>query len=115
MKILLVEDDKAIASIMKSTLEQEHDVVVFDSGLDAYVSLMNGEFDLLVTDLMVPIYNGKELIKLVRSWSSNFPIIVVSAIDDSSHDYYLEDYKISEFIKKPFSTKDLLSAVNNIG
>jgi len=60
-RILLVEDDSLVARAVKRTLQREHDVVFVEGGRAALKALEEGQFDLLISDLMMPEMTGMDL------------------------------------------------------
>lgn len=85
-KILLVEDDLVIRVLTRKHLRiWGYEVVEFENGLEAKNYLMGtGELpDLVLTDIMMPILNGKELASFIRKSkrTKNIPIIAVTALD----------------------------------
>lgn len=112
--ILLVDDEKDILVALKELLEMEGYVVL--CALNGQIGLkMFKEFnpDLIITDMMMPIMNGYEMIRLIREDSvhSRVPIIVMSSIAnlgkalDPSWDY---------FIKKPSGIDDILIVIKKL-
>ena len=75
-KILIVEDDKDIHSLIKSILKKEnYEVISAYSGTEALLLIEHNNIDLILLDLMLPGINGEEIVEKVK----NIPIIVISA------------------------------------
>lgn len=111
-KILIIEDDKAIANLLRIAFSQEGYAVVTASlaheGIDDVVKEL---IDLVILDLGLPDSDGKTVIETVRSFSSSLPIIVVSARTDEEEKVHCLDSGANDYIEKPFSTKELLARV----
>jgi two-component system KDP operon response regulator KdpE len=111
-KILIVEDDKAIANLMRIAFSQEGYAVVAASlareGIDDVVKDL---IDLVILDLGLPDADGKSVLETIRSFSSSLPIIVVSARTDEEEKVRCLDSGANDYIEKPFSTLELLARV----
>ena len=81
-KILIIEDEEVIADLEKDYLELSgFDVEITNNGKDGLEKAMNGDFSLIILDLMLPEIDGFEVCKKVRE-ERNIPIIMVSAKKD---------------------------------
>ncbi len=77
-KILIVDDDKHIAAVLRELLLIDgHDVQVVDNASGALVWARQEAFDLILTDILMPMVDGIELIQMIRQ-QSNLPIIAMS-------------------------------------
>ena len=110
-KILIVEDDRNIASFIQTSLEA-HDYQVLTSercgqGMLIYASHMP---DLVILDLGLPDMDGEEFIRQVRTISA-VPILVLSARTDERDKVSALDLGANDYITKPFGTAELLARV----
>ena len=81
-KILIIEDEEAIADLEKDYLElSDFEVQIEYTGDDGLRAALNGDFDLIILDLMLPGMDGFEVCKIIRE-EKNIPIIMVSAKKD---------------------------------
>jgi CheY-like chemotaxis protein len=115
MRLLVAEDDRTFASVLRFTLSHHgFDVTVVEDGQAAWEMLRSGEFDLLVSDYQMPRLGGGELCQRIRQEPrlANLPIILVSAkrleLDVAQ---LRRDYGVRFVFGKPFSPRRLLSAV----
>jgi CheY-like chemotaxis protein len=77
-KILVVDDDKHIAAVLQELLSFDgHDVQVVDNASGALIWIKQESFDLILTDILMPVTDGIELIQMIRQLS-NIPIIAMS-------------------------------------
>ena len=75
MRILVIEDEKKVASFIKKGLEEEHYAVdtAYDGETGLYMAEVN-EYDLVVLDLMIPKIDGLEVLKRIRRSKNNVPV-----------------------------------------
>jgi len=110
--ILVVDDEKDVLSYMKDTLDS-HGYKVFVADNPVYAQDLfkeiSGSIDLIVTDLVMPLMNGVELIRQFREIKPEVKVIGMSGFKGGSLVNELRD--IYFFIKKPFDSAVLLTAV----
>lgn len=107
-KILVVEDDVSIHEVLEELLEKE-DYAVSNaySGTEALLLLERENFDLILLDLMLPAVSGEEIIRKVP----HIPIIVLSAKISSEDKVDCLVLGASDYITKPFDSKELLARI----
>lgn len=107
--ILVVEDDKAIRSLITTTLDtQNYRFRSASTGADAVLEAVSHNPDILLLDLGLPDMDGIEIIRKVRTWS-NMPIIVVSARSEDTDKIDALDAGADDYLTKPFSVEELLA------
>jgi len=110
-KILVVEDEKSIAGLIRAILTTNgYDVLTAASGVEAYSMISSHCPDLVVLDLGLPDMDGMEIISSVRSWTAT-PIIVVSARTFERDKVEALDAGADDYLTKPFSAAELLARV----
>ncbi|PIH03136.1 response regulator transcription factor [Clostridium combesii] len=114
MNILLVEDDKIIASGIEYSLEQEGftTILCYDVA-SAKKALKYNKFDLCIFDLSLPDGNGYELCKIVRE-KEDIPIIFLTACDDEVNVVMGLDMGADDYIIKPFRIRELISRIKSV-
>lgn len=112
VKLLLVEDDKKIATIVKRSLESEGFVVdvAFD-GLDGLWLATEGSYDLMILDLMLPRRNGFQVCADLREQGNWLPILMLTAKDGELDEAEALDTGADDYITKPFSLAVLTARV----
>lgn len=114
MKILVVEDDKIIASGLEYSLEKEGFSIVLcsdvESGKKAFVE---NEFCLCLLDVSLPDGSGYELCKIIRG-KSDVPIIFLTACDDEVNVVMGLDMGADDYITKPFRLRELISRIKSV-
>ncbi len=114
-KILIVEDEITILLMLKEILtEQNYAVVTAKNGLEGFKEFKNGQFDLVLTDVMMPEADGFYLAEQVRAMDSNVPIVMLTALSSEEDQIKAYDLGIDDFISKPFSISVLERKINAI-
>lgn len=115
-KILWVDDDKMIGEIAQEMLEVlGYEGKVVSSGKEAIEELKKESFDLLITDIGMPVMNGWELIKIVKeTFSSDFKIAVLSGWGDQINNDEKIKNEIKYVISKPFKLNEFKTILESI-
>ena len=110
-KILIVEDEEAIADLEKDYLELSgFEVEVANDGETGLEKALNEDFNLLILDLMLPGVDGFEICRQVRD-KKNTPIIMVSAKKDDIDKIRGLGLGADDYMTKPFSPSELVARV----
>ena len=110
-RILVVDDEESVRESAGYTLEQEgFDVVLAGSGEEAEERLGEGEFDLLVLDIMMPGKSGLEVCREVRQTSA-VPIILLTAKDSEADKVEGLESGADDYVTKPFSLRELTGRI----
>lgn len=117
MRILVVEDEDAIARGLRFNFEREgHQVDLAGDGpaaLEIYESAQP-PIDLVVLDLMLPQMSGYEICRTLRRLDTEIPIMALTARTLSEDKVQAFDVGVDQYMTKPFSLPELLSRVNNL-
>ena len=110
-KILIVEDEVAIAELEKDYLELSgFEVEVTTDGMSGLDKALKNEYDLIILDLMLPGVDGFEICRQVRA-EKNTPIIMVSAKKDDIDKIRGLGLGADDYMTKPFSPSELVARV----
>ena len=110
-KILVVEDDQNISSMIQAVLETNgYQVLSAQRCQQGILMLTSHVPDLVVLDLGLPDMDGEEFIRITRQ-SSMIPIIVLSARSEEKDKVYALDLGANDYITKPFGTAELMARV----
>ena len=110
-KILIVEDEAAIAELEKDYLELSgFEVELANDGMVGLEKAINQDYDLLILDLMLPGVDGFEICRQVRA-EKNIPIIMVSAKKEDIDKIRGLGLGADDYITKPFSPSELVARV----
>ena len=115
MKILLVEDDRKIATLVKRGLDAEgYTVDVSFDGREGLWLATEGTYDLILLDLMLPGRNGFQICADLRANGTWTPIIVLTAKDGDLDEAEALDAGADDYLTKPFSFPVLLARVRSM-
>ncbi len=110
-KILLVEDDVEISTMLKNFLTTEKfEVITAYDGKSACEKALSDQFSLVLLDLMLPGMNGIEVMEKIRE-NSSVPIIIISAKDTDSDKTLGLGLGADDYITKPFSVTEVLARI----
>lgn len=84
--------------------------MVYD-GEDGLYYAQNGDYDVVVLDVMMPRMNGYEVVQRLRQNKNNVPVLMLTAKDDVSARVKGLDYGADDYLTKPFATEELLARV----
>ena len=110
-RLLIAEDDPEIAMLERDYLEVEgYDVTVVDNGQQAVTEALNGDYSLLLLDLMLPGCSGYDVCRLIRD-KIDVPILMVTARTESVDKIRGLGLGADDYIPKPFDPAELVARV----
>lgn len=113
-KILIVDDDRDLGEMLKEFLAPDHfDVTARHSGEDGLQALDEGEYDLLILDIMLPGMNGIDVLRQVRQ-SSDMPVIMLTARGEDVDRILGLEFGADDYLSKPFNPRELLARIKAI-
>ena len=111
-KILIVEDEEKIARFVELELKHEgYEVDKEINGRDGLEKALNGNYDLMLLDIMIPQLNGLEVLRRLRR-TSNLPVILLTARDEVMDKVAGLDGGADDYITKPFHIEELVARIN---
>ncbi len=113
-RILIAEDDFALANVVRFNLEQAgSDVTWARNGQEAWRALQTAHFDLMVSDHEMPQLTGIELCRQIRGAEAiaAMPVILLTAKSFEIDEQILAELKLSALLPKPFSPRELVALV----
>ncbi|MEP7217259.1 MAG: response regulator transcription factor [Anaerolineaceae bacterium] len=116
MHILLVEDERRLATAVKRVMEEEGHVVdhVAD-GADALAQARSEPYDAIVLDIKLPSMNGYDVAKRLRAGGDATPILMLTARDSVQDRVQGLDAGADDYLVKPFALAELLARIRAIG
>jgi DNA-binding response OmpR family regulator len=115
MRILVAEDDRRMADLLKKTLAEEgHQVVVARDGREAFEIALYSPFDAMVLDVMLPVLSGTAVARKLREGRNQTPILMLTARDSSADIVTGLDAGADDYLIKPFSIDILLARLRAV-
>lgn len=112
MRVLLVEDDRALSMAVAYRLKKEGlEVVACPDGLSGLAAAEAGAFDLLLLDRMLPGMDGVTLLKALRAQGSATPVLLLTAMDGIGDRVVGLDAGADDYLVKPFAMDELMARV----
>ena len=113
MRVLVIEDEYSLAELISERLKKEHYLVDIETdGEEGLYSALNGTYDLIILDVMLPSMNGFEILKEIREEDINLKVIMLTAkseIEDKLNGF---SRGADDYLTKPFHMEELVARVN---
>ncbi len=114
-KLLVVDDEPSILTLLKFNLEQSgFEVLTAENGNDALEIATNEDLTLIVLDLMLPGMDGMDVCKTLRQEKINTPILMLTAKDDEFDKILGLELGADDYMTKPFSPREVVARVKAI-
>lgn len=109
MKILIIEDDQRVAELIKRGLEeQDFAATVAYDGLSGKKLSSQNNFDLIITDIILPKMDGIDLCRHIRQTTPDIPVIMLTALGTTDDKVEGFDAGADDYLVKPFEMRELL-------
>lgn len=115
MQILVVEDERAMADLLKRALQEEgHQVVLAGTGREGFEIARASQFDVIVLDVMLPGMDGISIARRLREGRNQTPVLMLTARDTPSDIVAGLDSGADDYLTKPFSIGVLLARLRAV-
>lgn len=115
MQVLVVEDERRMAELLRQGLEEEgHSVVVAANGRDGLAIAESHEFDVIVLDVMLPLMDGFSVARKLRAGRNQTPILMLTARDTRQDVISGLDLGADDYLVKPFAFDVLLARLRAV-
>ncbi len=113
VRILVVDDEVSIRTLMRACLEEEgYTVVLASNGQDALARVAERPIAAVLLDLNMPVMNGWACLAQVRQLEPDIPVVVMTAGQRAQH--VAEQYGAAGFLEKPFELQVLIDTVDRL-
>jgi DNA-binding response OmpR family regulator len=110
MKVLLIEDEEKVANFISKGLEEEgYAVDMAYNGREGLDLVKTNSYDMLLLDLMIPEVNGFDVLKTIRNWGIDLPVLIITAKSSKEDVVRGLDTGSDDYLTKPFSFEELLA------
>ena len=115
MKVLIIEDEEALADAIRESLKKEHlDATLVTDGEIGEDEALTGLYDLILLDIMLPKRNGFEILKILKEEKLKTPVIILTAKSEMEDKLNGLENGADDYITKPFHMKELIARVKII-
>lgn len=115
MRILIVEDEKALSRVLVKIFEKNYySVDAVYNGQEALDYIATGNYDIVLMDVMMSVMDGITALKKIRADGNQIPVLLLTAKSEVDDKVMGLDSGANYYITKPFDTKELLAAVRAI-
>ncbi|PTQ55496.1 MAG: Alkaline phosphatase synthesis transcriptional regulatory protein PhoP [Candidatus Carbobacillus altaicus] len=114
-RILIVDDEPSIVTLLKFNLEKAgYDVITSGDGRDALMRIEEASPDLILLDLMLPGIDGMDVLKRIRALNIKTPVIMITARDEELDKVLGLELGADDYITKPFRIREVLARMKAI-
>ncbi len=114
-KVLVIEDEPTLARLLSYNLSQEgYETTVVDHGGEGLHTALQGSFDLIILDIMLPGLNGFEVLNRLRQGGNRTPVIILTARNAEEEVVQGLKHGADDYITKPFGVAELLARVSAV-
>jgi len=116
VRILIIEDEVRVADFLKRGLHAEgHFCVLADDGPEGLALALEGDFDIILLDLMLPTMDGLEVCQKLRMSHNCTPVLMLTALDGTQNIVRGLRMGADEYMTKPFAFEELLARIDVLG
>ena len=116
MYILVVEDERRLAQVVRKVLEEEgHTVDVATDGEEGLAMAMDSSHDVIVLDILLPGIDGFEVCRRLRAGRADTPVLLLTALDAVEDRVRGLDAGADDYLPKPFAFQELLARLRALG
>ena len=115
MKILIIEDERRVANLIKKGLEEQHYTAELAmEGMQGKKMASTTDYDVIIMDILLPDINGLELCKQIRQAKPQIPIIMLTALGTTDDKIGGLDAGADDYLVKPFDFRELEARIRNV-
>lgn len=113
-KILIIEDEENIARVLQLELKFEgYFTAVAHTGTEGLIKYREGNFDLVLLDLMLPEMHGLDVLRRIRATEQTTPVILLTAKSDVEDKVKGLDLGANDYVTKPFEIEELIARIRS--
>lgn len=115
MKILIVEDEPNVASLLhRNLLEYGHSIGIATDGVMGLDQILSNQYELVLLDIMLPKKSGLEILKELKELNNTTPVILLTALDTTDMVVQGLDLGADDYIAKPFKIEEVVARINAV-
>jgi DNA-binding response OmpR family regulator len=114
MKLLIIEDEPSVISLIQRSLSPGNEITVAMDGQSGLQMCLQHDFDIIILDLMIPLINGMEVCRKVRSANISTPILMLTALGTTENIVSGLDAGADDYMTKPFKLAELEARIRTL-
>ncbi|HEX9022514.1 MAG TPA: response regulator, partial [Geobacteraceae bacterium] len=115
MKILVIEDERRLAQLLKRGLEENHFAVdISHDGEEGKYMAENYPYDAVLLDLMLPELDGLEILQSLRAGGSDVPVVIITARGEVEDRIKGLNIGADDYVAKPFDLAELIARLHSV-
>ena len=115
MKILIVEDEPNVASLLhRNLLEYGHTLGIATNGVMGLDQILTNQYDLVLLDIMLPKKSGLEILRELKELNNSTPVILLTALDTTDMVVQGLELGADDYISKPFKIEEVVARINAV-
>lgn len=118
VKVLVIEDEKAVRKLVGRMLEsRDHTMIEASDGVQGLQAFQEEKPDVVVTDIIMPNADGLEVIRKIMEWEPEAKIIAISGggrVEERTYLNYAKKFGAQAILAKPFEPDELLSLIESL-
>lgn len=114
MKVLIIEDDKILSNTIKECIKDKYTIEQAYDGEEGYLYAIQNIYDIIILDIMLPIYDGFEVLSKIREEKIYTPVLILTAKDGISNKVKGLHLGADDYLVKPFAVEELIARIDSI-
>ncbi|MBN2252398.1 MAG: response regulator transcription factor [Kosmotogaceae bacterium] len=115
MKVLIVEDERNLGKLLKEFLESQKLIVeIATDGEEGLYMALNGPFDVIVLDVLLPGLSGWQVLERIRRSGSRIPVLMLTALDTIEDKVKGFNLGADDYLPKPFDVRELVVRIQSL-
>jgi len=115
MKVLIVEDERNLGKLLKEFLENQKLIVeIATDGEEGLYMALNGPFDVIVLDVLLPGLSGWQVLEKIRRSGSRIPVLMLTALDSVEDKVKGFNLGADDYLPKPFDVRELVVRIQSL-
>lgn len=115
IRLLLVDDDPNMQRMVALFLNRNnYNLDIAGNGRKALEQMEKTKYDLVISDMQMPLMDGSELVRIMRAKKSKIPVILISAYNSADMPYEIDTTNFAAVLFKPFDSTNLISTINKV-
>ena len=114
MKVLINEDDKILSNTIKECIKDKYTIEQAYDGEEGYLYAIQNIYDIIILDIMLPIYDGFEVLSKIREEKIYTPVLILTAKDGISNKVKGLHLGADDYLVKPFAVEELIARIDSI-